>query len=96
MEIAYLNEEMNTAGKMEYYLAQIAAEVRRTIAKEPKSVSLKDFLHPVKFIRQKLEKKNDINEINRVKNFWFAATGFTGKKNVQHRHRKSRRTSKTR
>lgn len=78
---AYLDNEMNTPGKTEYYLAQIAAEVRRFVAKDPKSPKLADFLNPVKFIRksQKQEKIDRRLEANRAKAFWFAATGLIGK-----------------
>ncbi len=40
----YFEIEVNSFHREDFYMAQIAAEVRRTIAKEPGSVEGKDFL----------------------------------------------------
>ncbi len=39
-----LEEELGETTKQEYYLAQIAAEVRRSYVKKPSRFKLKDFL----------------------------------------------------
>lgn len=41
--LQYLNWEEQRRGKLDFYLAQIAAEVRRSYVKHPKTVKLKDF-----------------------------------------------------
>lgn len=40
----YSEIDVNSFHRQDFYLAQIAAEVRRTIAKEPGSIHTKDFL----------------------------------------------------
>ena len=40
----FLKQEQNVPDKRDYYLAQIAAEVRRTFAKKGAEISVKDFL----------------------------------------------------
>lgn len=42
--VTYLNWDETRVTKLDHYLAQIAAEVRRSIAKNPKSVKQKDFI----------------------------------------------------
>lgn len=42
--LIFLQIEDNRETKMDYYLAQIAAEVRRGQAKNPKLVKVKDFI----------------------------------------------------
>jgi len=41
---AFFAQELNMPRREDYYLAQIAAEVRRTIAKEPKGVAVDGFM----------------------------------------------------
>ena len=79
----YLDDEMNVPGKMEYYLAQIAAEVRRLWVKNPKNVKLKDLLHPVKFIRKGSESKKPPPTLDQIKASWFRATGYKRKKGIK-------------
>lgn len=68
--------EMNTPGKLEYYLAQLAAVCAQPYQPKGKKVSLKDFLNPVKFIRQRKQKKIDRqSQLNAAKAFWG---GFLG------------------
>lgn len=82
MWIEYLDSELNTAGKLEYYLAQIAAEVRRSWVKDSKKVTLKDFLNPVKFVRDKIKRSKVSKEeaLERSKNFWLTGVGLKRKK----------------
>jgi hypothetical protein len=51
----YLRAEESETKQEHYYLAQIAAEVRRGIEKKPKSVKLEQFL--LKFERRKIESR---------------------------------------
>lgn len=72
----YLDEQMNTPGKSEYYLAQIALEVRRLFSK--KRWKLSDFLNPVKFTRKVLGREKEMSVEQRTvvaKNFFAALTG---------------------
>lgn len=41
--LEFLNWQETRRDKTDFYLAQIAAEVRRTIAKHPKTIKIKDF-----------------------------------------------------
>jgi hypothetical protein len=67
----YLDEDMNTPGKTEYYLAQIAQCVCSLMSK--KKLRLRDFLHPVRFIRKRREEEQaDEEQLNKTK-AWFGA-----------------------
>ena len=67
-------EEPYGLRREEYYLAQIAAEVRRGIAKHPKKVHMKDFI--LDFEKKKVE---DQDSTKRSKQFWFAFAGIKEK-----------------
>lgn len=49
--LQYLDEEWNTPTRSDHYLMQIAAEVRRVLAKRPRTIRLKDFF--LKFTKAK-------------------------------------------
>ena len=51
---------LNTPGKLEYYLAQIAAEVRRGHVKQPKKVRIIDFI--IKFTFKALGRPEEPSE----------------------------------
>ena len=51
--IAYLDEDENKRSKSEYYLAQIAAEVRRSFAKNPHKVEMDDFFFKIDKTKKK-------------------------------------------
>jgi hypothetical protein len=40
----YFSQKRNTPGPIEYYLMQIASEVRRVLAKKPSLIKMTDFL----------------------------------------------------
>lgn len=78
----YLRQDANVFHRMDYYLAQIAAEVRRLYVKYPKKVKLSDFLLKFKFedekrVRKKmsLKKRTDM-----AKKFWSTVLGFKQKR----------------
>jgi len=76
----YLDWEINAFDKTCYYLAQIAAEVRRPNMPKGKTVKLEDFI--IKFSSKKEEEKplKDVQtRANKMKQFFFGLTGFTGK-----------------
>ena len=76
----YLDQQMKTHQKMDYYLAQIAMEVRRTIMKHPGRTKIKEFL--LKFTSQGVSpsppKTEDELEqrMNKSKSFWRALIGL--------------------
>jgi len=67
------DDDLTGFHRNDYFLAQIAAEIRRGIAKNPKSVKLKDFL--MKFVRK--EKSAKTSDMNTSKSFWKALTGIS-------------------
>ena len=54
--------------KEDYYLAQIAAEVRRGIVKNPKKVRVKDFL-----LMDKAEADSNSDPLKTSKAFWLSS-----------------------
>jgi len=63
--LAFLGKEEERQTKQDYYLAQIAAEIRRGIVKVPKSVKVKDFLIEVQVTPKEKEK------MKKSKSFWL-------------------------
>lgn len=80
--MAYLEWEVNAFDKNCYYLAQIAAEIRRSYVRRGVAVRLKDFL--IKFVVErrkprKLVESTEVHvETNKAKQFFFALTGLVG------------------
>jgi hypothetical protein len=77
----FLEWETNAFDKTCYYLAQIAAEVRRSYVKRGVIVQIEDFI--LKFISKRVEEKTPVSmdkqtSANRAKQFFFALTGLTG------------------
>ena len=73
----YLGKEFMVARREDYYLAQIAAEIRRTISKYPKKIKLQDFL--LKFKNKKRDKMSELDlkeKTRRSKSFWKALVGI--------------------
>jgi len=74
--VAYLDdEEINGFCREDYYLANIAAEIRRSYVKEPMRVKLEDFL--MKFrsdskLRKPKKKMNIEERTKKAKAFWGA------------------------
>jgi len=67
--ITYLDEDANRFHREDYYLAQIAAEIRRSFVKEPIKVKIESFL--MKFKRKEKAKKLSKEErTKRAKAFW--------------------------
>lgn len=66
--MAYLNQTRAEPERADYYMAQIAAEVRRTNVKNPATVRLKDFLLRTESSRG--------SRISRSKNFWLGSLGI--------------------
>lgn len=77
----YLDWEANAFDKTCYYLAQIAAEIRRTYVKRGVIVRIEDLL--IKFVSKRVEEKppTDLSKqlsANKMKQFFFVLTGLTG------------------
>lgn len=80
--MAYLDLEMHQTKKEDYYLAQVAAEVRRSFVKSPQSVHVKDFiLSFTRAERSSLGGGSPAMEdpIQRSKNYWSAVLGLEKK-----------------
>ena len=72
----YFKQELNTPSRDHYYLAQIAAEVRRGNVKAPGEVTIEQFVLPFttkKTVTEVVEKKD--NAIARSKAAWLGITG---------------------
>jgi len=77
----YLDWEANAFDKTCYYLAQIAAEMRRSYIKRGVVVRVEDFI--LKFTSKRIEEKiptpMDVQtKIDRAKQFFFGLTGLMG------------------
>lgn len=76
----YLDWEANAFDKTCYYLAQIAAEVRRPNVRKGTIVKIEDFI--MKFTHKKLDEPTPMDiqtRADKVKRFFFGLTGMTGK-----------------
>ncbi len=72
----YLNQEINGFHREDHYWAQIAAEIRMVLAKNPSRIKTEHFL--LKFERKdkkKTEMVIDDAYIERSKSFWFGVAG---------------------
>ncbi len=73
-----MEEKFHVLEKQDYYLAQIAAEVRRSMVKKPERIRTSSFL--LKFRRQRRKKegkKLSIKErTKRAKGFWSVVLGM--------------------
>lgn len=78
--VSYLEQDSNAFHREDFYLAQVAAEVRRLIAKNPKAVKVQDFI--LKFVesRQEGKSKNWKERMAASKEYWMAVVGFGRKK----------------
>lgn len=78
----YLLLEERRHTKQDWYLAQIAAEVFRTIAKEPKKVRVKSYLHKVEDDPSQVPVSNLPPEqrLKKSKSSWMSALGLKKKK----------------
>jgi hypothetical protein len=80
--MAFLDLERNQTSKEDYYLAQVAAEVRRSFVKSPQSVHVKDFiLSFTRAERSSLGGGSPAMEdpTQRSKNYWSAVLGLEKK-----------------
>lgn len=59
--LEYLDWDVNAFHREDWFLAQIAQEIRRTISKDPEKVEVDDFLR--KFVAKKVSKKLTRKEI---------------------------------
>ena len=76
----YLDWEINAFDKTCYYLAQIAAEIRRPNVKKGVIVKVQDFI--IKFTHKSPVESTPMDaqtRANRAKQFFFGLTGLTGK-----------------
>lgn len=71
----YLEEEVNDFHREDYYLAQIAAEIRRGNAKDPNSIDPKDLLLTFGPENEAVE-VDPIVKQQMSRNFWFGKVGI--------------------
>lgn len=72
--LEYLKQSVNIRRREDYYLANIATEVRRTIAKNPQNVKIDSFL--LEFTTETSKKKKRKNTLNT----WLAWAGIKSRK----------------
>ena len=77
MWMIHLDKEMNRHDKIDYYLAQIATEVRRGNVKDPKKLKLNDAL--IQFEKAGKKKKNKNTPSIGAKAFFFGMLGMNPK-----------------
>lgn len=73
--LCFLNKEEERQTKQDYYLAQIAAEIRRGQVKSPRSIKVKDFLVQVTTAATPQQEK----KTERSKSFWMGLAGVKQK-----------------
>jgi len=74
----YIEKEANEFHRQDYFLAQIATEVRRSYVKNPRAVKLKQML--LEFTEPRFKtKKKIVPTMEESKSFWFAAVGLSRK-----------------
>lgn len=77
--VAYLDADANAFHREDYFLANIATEIRRSYVAKPASVKLSDFL--IQFKGKVKQKKMDVKErMKRSKSFWGTVTSPLRKK----------------
>jgi len=72
----YLEQEVNDFHREDYYLAQIAAEIRRQYAKDPGSITTQKML--IKFESKAPDERQATTPKDKTqnsKNFWLAIVG---------------------
>lgn len=77
--LVYLDQAETRRTKQDYYLAQIAAEVRRGLVKKPNTVKLDSFLFEVPKDKEMTEPSNK-QRVQASKRAWLGALGMTAKK----------------
>ena len=79
--VEYIEQDINAFHREDYFLAQIAQEIRRTIVKEPEKVKIESFLQKferkVVKIKKKLTKKEAAEKSKRR---WLPWAGLSFKK----------------
>jgi len=83
---AYFRQELEATTREEYYMAQIAAEVRRGNAKNPRGVRLEDFILSLKTTDAEAEAEGDEPPDEETlarrtavsKAFWFGVANYKG------------------
>lgn len=83
--IQYFEIEVNEFNRTDYFLAQIACEVRRGHSKNPRDPKLKDFLLT---FRTASSPSKPPPTLAQSKAFWLAALGITTKKKPEKQARK--------
>lgn len=73
--LAWIEENLNDPEKNEFYLMQIASEVRRVLSKNPNKIKLEDF--KIKFASKVTEVQD---RMQKSKQAWMAALSMLNRK----------------
>ena len=74
--VQFLEEEMNVLTRTDYYLAQIAAEVRRVVVRNPKSVKIEDMILKFQIRGEGKERVPPEEVLRKSKAFWLGSLGI--------------------
>ena len=85
----WLNDQWNKPERLEYYLMQIAAEVRRVLAKNPNNIKVDDFVLTWKTGDEKPSKEQAEQKASWSKSIWMGLLGFR-RKDGQWQHKKQK------
>ncbi len=69
-------EKVLDVEKQDYYLAQIASEVRRSFVKNPQNVKTSDFILSFKDSKKEQKPMSKEEAVANSKRYWFGITGF--------------------
>lgn len=78
--LEYVEQDIETPKRMDFYLAQIAAEIRRGVARNPNSVKLEHFLLNLTLKGKRREPLTETEKQMRMANSkaaWYRAAGKT-------------------
>lgn len=82
LKVIKIQEDLTTTSKLDYYLAQIAAEIRRTAVKNPLAIKIEQMLLSFRFGRKKEKSIGTSKEKVEVsKSFWCGISGLIRKRN---------------
>ncbi len=77
--MTYLDAEVNSFHREDYYLARIAMEVQKTAVRNPDNLQIKDFILKFESANEKgkQEALSSDEKLQKSKNFWFSVLGVT-------------------
>ena len=76
--MVYFDEDLNRFHREDYFLAQIAQEIRRVLSKKPDKIKLDSFLLKFEYAKEKVPMSRK-ERMEMSKGFWFGMAGFDPK-----------------